>query len=70
MNIPKRLYPHLYEYERLVAEGGELGAQYYASKNERTLILEIKKMYLVRHEREKNLGTDKEIHGIYLYGQY
>jgi hypothetical protein len=62
MNIPKRLYPHLYEYESLKAEGRELGAQLYASKNERVLILETKKMYLVRHERERNLGTDKEIH--------
>jgi hypothetical protein len=63
MNIPKRLYPHLYEYELLMAEGRELGAQMYASKNERVLILETKKMYLVKHDREKNLGTDKEIHG-------
>jgi hypothetical protein len=62
MNVPKRLYPHLYEYESLQAEGRELGAQMYASKNERVLILETKKMYLVRHERERNLGTNKEIH--------
>ena len=64
MNIPKRLYPHLYEYESLIAEGRELGAQLYAVKNDRALILEGKKMYLVRHERERNCGTDKEIHGI------
>ena len=57
MNIPKRLYPHLYEYESLIAEGRELGAQLYAVKNDRALILEGKKMYLVRHERERNLGT-------------
>jgi hypothetical protein len=62
MNVPKRLYPHLYEYESLIAEGRELGAQMYAVKNDRALILEGKKMYLVRHEREKNLGTDKQIH--------
>lgn len=62
MNIPKRLYPHLHEYESLQAEGRELGAQMYASKNERVLILETKKIYLVRHHREKNLGTNKEIH--------
>ena len=62
MNIPKRLYPHIYEYESLIAEGRELGAQLYAVKNDRALILEGKKMYLVRHERERNLGTDKEIH--------
>ena len=62
MNVPKRLYPHLYEYESLIAEGRELGAQMYAVKNDRVLILEGKKMYLVRHERERNLGTDKEIH--------
>ena len=68
MNVPKRLYPHLYEYELLIAEGRELGAQLYASKNDRVLILETKKMYLVRHERGKNLGTDKEIHSIYLHG--
>jgi hypothetical protein len=55
MNIPKRLYPHLYEYESLIAEGRELGAQLYAVKNDRALILEGKKMYLVRHERERNL---------------
>ena len=62
MNVPKRLYPHLYEYESLIAEGRELGAQMYAVKNDRALILEGKKMYLVRHERERNLGTDKQIH--------
>ena len=70
MNVPKRLYPHLYEYESLQAEGKELGAVYYATKNQRVIILESKKMYLVRHERERNLGTDKEIHSIYLHGQY
>ena len=68
MNVPKRLYPHLYEYELLIAEGRELGAQLYASKNERVLILENKKMYLVRHERERNLGTDKEIHNMIEHG--
>jgi hypothetical protein len=52
----------------LQAEGKELGAVYYATKNQRDIILESKKMYLVRHERERNLGTDKEIHGIYSYG--
>ena len=62
MNIPKRLYPHLYEYESLQAEGRELGAQMYAVKNERPLILEGKKMYLVKHERKKIFGTDKQIH--------
>ena len=67
MNIPKRLYPHLYEYESLIAEGRELGAQLYAVKNDRALILEGKKMYLVRHERERNLGTDKEIHNVTEY---
>jgi hypothetical protein len=64
MNVPKRLYPHLYEYESFLSEGRELGAQMYISKNERAIILESKKMYLVRHDRERNLGTDKEIHGI------
>jgi hypothetical protein len=68
MNIPKRLYPHLYEYESLIAEGRELGAQMYTVKNDRSLILEGKKMYLVKHERERNCGTDKEIHSIYLHG--
>jgi hypothetical protein len=67
MNVPKRLYPHLYEYESLIAEGRELGAQMYASKNERVLILEAKKIFLVDRDRKKNLGTDKEIHGIYSY---
>ena len=68
MNISKRLYPHIYQYESLIAEGRELGAQMYAVKNDRVLILETKKMYLVKHERERNLGTDKEIHSIYLHG--
>jgi hypothetical protein len=68
MNVPKRLYPHLYEYESLKAEGRELGAQMYASKNERVLILESKKIYLTKRDREKNCGTDKEIHNIYSYG--
>ena len=62
MNIPTRLYPHLYAYESLIAEGRELGAQMYAVKNDRALILEGKKMYLVRHDRKRNCGTDKEIH--------
>jgi hypothetical protein len=62
MNIPKRLYPHLYEYESFLAEGRELAAQMYASKNERKLILESKKIYLSKKDREKNCGTDKEIH--------
>jgi hypothetical protein len=68
MNVPKRLYPHLYEYELLIAEGRELGAQLYASKNERVLILEAKKIFLVDRDRKNNCGTDKEIHGIYLHG--
>ena len=68
MNIPKRLYPHLYEYESLKDEGRELGAQMYASKNERVLILESKKIYLTKRDREKYCGTDKEIHNIYSYG--
>ena len=68
MNIPKRLYPHLYEYESLKDEGRELGAQKYASKNEKVLILESKKIYLTKRDREKNCGTDKEIHNIYSYG--
>ena len=68
MNVPKRLYPHLYEYELLLAEGRELGAQMYAVKNDRVLVLEAKKMDLVMHDRKNNCGTDKEIHGIYLHG--
>ena len=68
MNVPKRLYPHLYEYESLKDEGRELGAQMYASKNERSIILESKKMYLVKHDRERNCGTDKEIHKLTEYG--
>ena len=68
MNVPKRLYPHLYEYESLKDEGRELGAQMYASKNEKVLILESKKIYLTKRDREKNCGTDKEIHNIYSYG--
>ena len=64
MNIPKRLYPHLYEYESFLAEGRELGAQMYASKNERNLMLESKKIFLTKKDREKNCGTDKEIHKI------
>ena len=65
MNIPKRLYPHLYEYESFLAEGRELGAQMYASKNERNLMLESKKIFLTKKDREKNCGTDKEIHKIW-----
>ena len=68
MNVPKRLYPHLYEYESLIAEGKELGAVYYATKNQRDIILESKKMYLVKHDRERNCGTDKEIHKLTEYG--
>ena len=68
MNVPKRLYPHLYEYELLIAEGRELGAQLYASKNERVLILETKKMYLVNHDRKNNCGTDNKIHKLTEYG--
>jgi len=64
LNIPKRLYPHLYEYESFLAEGRELGAQMYASKNERNLMLESKKIFLTKKDREKNCGTDKEIHKI------
>ena len=62
MNVPKRLYPHIYEYESLIGEGRELGAQMYAVKNDRDLILEGKKMYLVKPDRKRNCGTDKEIH--------
>lgn len=63
MNIPKRLYPHLYEYESFLAEGRELGAQMYASKNEKALIWECKMILNTKRHREKNCGTDKEIHG-------
>jgi hypothetical protein len=62
MNIPKRLYPHLYEYESLLAEGRELGAQMYASKNEKGLIWECKMIFNTKRHREKNCGTNEEIH--------
>jgi hypothetical protein len=62
MNIPKRLYPHLYEYESLKAEGRELGAQMYASKNEKSLIWEYKMIFNTKRHRDKNCGTDKQIH--------
>ncbi len=65
MNIPKRLYPHLYEYESFLAEGRELGAQMYASKNEKVLIWECKMILNIKRHREKNCGTDKEIHKIW-----
>jgi len=48
-----------------MAEGRELGAQMYASKNERNLMLESKKIFLTKKDREKNCGTDKEIHKIW-----
>ncbi len=47
-----------------MAEGRELGAQMYASKNERNLMWESKKIFLTKKDREKNCGTDKEIHKI------
>jgi hypothetical protein len=62
MNVPKRLYPHLYEYESLLAEGRELGAQMYASKNEKCLIWECKMILNTKRHRDKNCGTDKKIH--------
>jgi hypothetical protein len=63
MNIPKRLYPHLYEFEKLRAEGRELGANVYATKNERAFERECVEIFKIKRYRDKNLGTDKEIHG-------
>jgi hypothetical protein len=63
MNIPKRLYPHLYEFEKLRAEGRELGANVYATKNEREFERECVEIFKIKRYRDKNLGTDKEIHG-------
>jgi hypothetical protein len=65
MNIPKRLYPHLYEYESFLAEGRELGAQMYATKNEREFEYECKEIFKMKRYRDWNLGTDKEIHKIW-----
>ena len=64
MNIPKRLYPHLYEYESFLAEGRELAANMYATKNEREFEYECKEIYKTKLYRVHNLGTDKEIHKI------
>jgi hypothetical protein len=62
MNIPKRLYPHLYEYESLQAQGRELGAQMYATKNEREFERECVEIFKIKRYRDKNFGTDKQIH--------
>jgi hypothetical protein len=62
MNIPKRLYPHLYKYESLKDEGRELGAQMYASKNEKSLIWEYKMIFNTKRHRDENCGTNKQIH--------
>jgi hypothetical protein len=62
MNVPKRLYPHLYEYELLMAEGRELAANMYATKNEREFEYECTEIYKTKLYRNKNLGTDKQIH--------
>jgi hypothetical protein len=65
MNIPKRLYPHLYEYELLMAEGRELAANMYATKNEREFEYECTEIYKTKLYRVQILGTDKEIHKIW-----
>jgi hypothetical protein len=62
MNLPKRLYPHFYEFYKLQDEGSELAAKMYASKNDHKLEYESFEMFKVKRYREKNLGTDKEIH--------
>lgn len=62
--VNRKVYPHLYEYNLLKSQGKELNSQMYARKYEGNLVLETKKIYLVRHDREKNLGTNKEIHKI------
>ena len=62
MNVPKRLYPHLYRYESLQAEGRELGAQMYAVKNEREFERECVEIFMIKRNRDKNFGTDKQIH--------
>ena len=69
MNIPKRLYPHFYEFHKLREEGRDLASQLYASKNEHKLEYESVEMFKVRRYRDKNLGTHKEIHCIYLHGR-
>ena len=64
MNVPKRLYPHLYEYNKLMKEGKDLTAQWYASKHERDLEFESTEMFQVVRNRRFAFGTDKKIHGI------
>lgn len=63
MNVPKRLYPHLYEFYKLQDEGRELVAM-YVSKNDHELEYESFEIFKVKRYREKNLGTDKEIHNM------
>ena len=64
MNIPKRLYPHLYEYNKLVNQGNETEYEQYASDHEPEIEIESTEMYKVIRNRRFNLGTDKKIHGI------
>jgi hypothetical protein len=45
-------------------EGSELAAKMYASKNDHKLEYESFEMFKVKRYREKNLGTDKEIHNM------
>lgn len=64
MNLPKRLYPHLHEYERLIKEDRELDADNYVTENEKVIMWEYKMIYQVKLLRDKNCGTHDEIHKI------
>ena len=45
-----------------MAEGRELGAQMYATKNEREFERECVEIFKIKRYRDKNFGTDKQIH--------
>ena len=64
MNVPKRLYPHLYEYELLMAEGRDLAAKMYATKNEREFERECVEIFKITRDRKLTFGTDEKVHSI------
>ena len=63
-NIPKRLYPYLYEFYKLRDEGRDLASQFYARKNERKLEYESVEMFKVIRNRKFAFGTDEKVHRI------
>lgn len=62
MNIPKKMYPHLYEYNKLMREGKELESQLFTSEHERDIEMESYEFYELISHRKVVFGPDEKVH--------